>query len=107
MQLRLARLCLDCEDVHDGQQCPVCASESFAYLSRWVPTPERRSQPRQQLQQGENREATTGVNSHTSKKQLVGYGVLGVGVVGLAQWFLKGRAKIEAAAARSPSGELK
>jgi hypothetical protein len=101
MQLRLARLCLDCEDVHDSQQCPVCASESFAYLSRWVPTPERRSQPRQPQ---ESREPA---NAPPSKKQLVGYGVLGVGVVGLAQWFLKGRAKIEAAAAQRPSGELK
>ena len=103
MQLRVSRLCLDCEDVHDQQQCPVCASESFAYLSRWVPTPERRSQPRAQVDQ---REQTAGPN-HTSRKQLVGYGMLGVGVVGLAQWFLKGRAKIEQAAERSQSGELK
>src|SRR5262245_32500541 len=29
MQLRTARLCLDCEEVHEEQQCPVCASESF------------------------------------------------------------------------------
>ena len=106
MQLRVARLCLDCEDVHDGQQCPVCASESFAYLSRWVPTPERRSQPRPQGA-GEPRAAAAPGVGLTSKKQLVGYGVLGVGVVGLAQWFLKGRARIEEAAARSQSGELK
>src|SRR5262245_11158888 len=42
MQLRTARLCLDCEEVHEGQQCPVCASESFVYLTRWVPVEERR-----------------------------------------------------------------
>ena len=29
MQLRTARLCLDCEEVHDEAQCPVCASETF------------------------------------------------------------------------------
>lgn len=46
MQLRTARLCLDCEEVHDSQQCPVCASETFTYLTRWVPAPERRSRPR-------------------------------------------------------------
>ena len=46
MQLRTARLCLDCEEVHDAQQCPVCASETFAYLTRWVPVPERRQRPR-------------------------------------------------------------
>jgi len=47
MQLRLARLCLDCEEVHDAQACPLCASEAFAYLTRWVPTPDRplRSRP--------------------------------------------------------------
>jgi len=46
MQLRTARLCLDCEEVHDAQQCPACASESFAYITRWVPAPERREQKR-------------------------------------------------------------
>ncbi len=47
MQLRTARLCLDCEEVHDEYRCPVCASEAFTYLTRWVPAPERRSLPRQ------------------------------------------------------------
>jgi hypothetical protein len=42
MQLRVARVCLDCEEVHEAQQCPVCASESFAFLTRWVPVDERR-----------------------------------------------------------------
>ena len=46
MQLRMARLCLDCEEVHDDYHCPVCASEHFTYLSRWVPAPERRERPR-------------------------------------------------------------
>ncbi len=101
MQLRVARLCLDCEDVHDSQQCPVCASETFAYLTRWVPAPERRTQPRPA---GEQRERTP---APPSRKQLVGYGMLGVGVVGLAEWFLRGRARIEAAADRVNTGELK
>ena len=46
MQLRMARLCLDCEEVHDEYRCPVCASDHFTYLSRWVPVPERRERPR-------------------------------------------------------------
>jgi hypothetical protein len=46
MQLRNARLCLDCEEVHDVQQCPLCASETFAFITRWVPTPDRRGRPR-------------------------------------------------------------
>ena len=37
MQLNVARVCLDCEEIHESQQCPVCASETFAYLTRWVP----------------------------------------------------------------------
>ncbi len=39
-------MCLDCEEVHDTQQCPVCASETFAFITRWVPAPERRGHPR-------------------------------------------------------------
>ena len=46
MQLRTARLCLDCEEVHDEYRCPVCASDHFTYVSRWVPVPERRDRSR-------------------------------------------------------------
>lgn len=46
MQLRNARLCLDCEEVHESQQCPLCASETFVFITRWVPAPERRQRPR-------------------------------------------------------------
>ena len=46
MQLRKARLCLDCEELHDQWQCPVCASETFAFITRWMPAPERRKKPR-------------------------------------------------------------
>jgi hypothetical protein len=43
MQLRSARLCLDCEEIHEAQECPVCLSEAFVYLTRWVPVEERRT----------------------------------------------------------------
>jgi hypothetical protein len=46
MQLHVARLCLDCQEVHSDTRCPVCASESFAALSRWIPLQERRVRPR-------------------------------------------------------------
>jgi hypothetical protein len=46
MQLHVARLCMDCDEVHDSHTCPVCGSESFAYISRWIPAPERRMRPR-------------------------------------------------------------
>ena len=42
MQLRVARLCLDCEDVYAGTACPVCASERYVFLSTWLPVEERR-----------------------------------------------------------------
>ncbi|MGD9902508.1 MAG: hypothetical protein AB7U83_03475 [Vicinamibacterales bacterium] len=46
MQLRVARLCLDCEEVHDEYRCPACASDAFSYLTRWVPVPDRPERPR-------------------------------------------------------------
>ena len=46
MQLRIARLCLDCEEVHDEYRCPACASDQFSYLTRWVSMPERSDRPR-------------------------------------------------------------
>jgi hypothetical protein len=42
MRLALARLCLDCEEVYDGERCPVYGSETFAFLKRWVPQTCRR-----------------------------------------------------------------
>lgn len=46
MQLRTARLCLDCEEVHADWRCPVCASASFTYLTRWIPVEDRRLEPK-------------------------------------------------------------
>jgi hypothetical protein len=43
MQLRGTRLCLDCEELHTADRCPVCASDAFVFLTRWVPTDERRA----------------------------------------------------------------
>jgi len=38
---------MDCEEIHDVQTCPVCGSETFAFISRWIPAPtERRRRPR-------------------------------------------------------------
>jgi hypothetical protein len=42
MQLHTARLCLDCQEVHEAGACPICGSESFAFITRWIPAPERR-----------------------------------------------------------------
>jgi hypothetical protein len=48
MQLHVARLCLDCQEVHADARCPMCASASFVPLSRWIPPQERRGPSRQQ-----------------------------------------------------------
>jgi len=88
MQLRVARLCLDCEEIHDAQACPVCASEAFAFLSRWVPAPERRIRPR----------PTTSPEAETYRELLapnrqprpwIKRGLVGLTIVGLAGWAWK------------------
>ena len=99
MQLRRARLCLNCEEVHDAMQCPLCASETFVYLTRWVPAPERRLQPRPA-------ETASAPARLPSRGKVVGLGIAGLGILGLAQWLTKGRKLIEDAATRN-TGELK
>jgi hypothetical protein len=42
MQLRVARLCLDCEELHTENRCPRCISEHYAMLTMWLPVEERR-----------------------------------------------------------------
>lgn len=48
MQLRVARLCLDCEELHVDRRCPRCASERYAFLTSWLPSEERRKWRRPQ-----------------------------------------------------------
>lgn len=36
MRLVNARLCLDCDELHDQSHCPICGSETFAFVTRWV-----------------------------------------------------------------------
>jgi hypothetical protein len=36
MHLGVARLCLDCHEVHEYDRCPACTSEAFAFISRWI-----------------------------------------------------------------------
>jgi len=37
MKLREARLCLDCEELHCDERCPMCASEAFMFVTKWIP----------------------------------------------------------------------
>jgi len=93
MQLRMARLCLDCENVHDEYQCPVCASDHFTYLTRWVPVPERRERPRPAVKPSPDLDtyrqlvdAPAPARGRTFTRALLGLGA--AGVLGL---FLGGR----------------
>lgn len=123
MQLRVARVCLDCEEIHDQQMCPICASETFAYLSRWVPVPERRKAPTEPTPDGGDRAADpstprTRLEDMTSdhgelrdpaaprSSRKVAYGVAGVAAAVLAGYWYRGRRKLEDAAERG-AGELK
>ena len=91
MQLNAARLCLDCEEIHDQRTCPVCGSESFAYISRWIPTPE----PRQRAQQpaAETRDTADAYRQLLDADRSAPPGhrwltrsVLGLAAVGIAGW---------------------
>jgi hypothetical protein len=88
MQLRTARLCLDCEEVHDAQQCPTCASESFAYLTRWVPVPERRARPRPT--DLANRETIDTYREMLTPERKGGWSLVRRGAVGLALFGVAG-----------------
>ena len=88
MQLRTARVCLDCEEVHDSQQCPTCASETFAYLTRWVPVPERRTRPRPA--EPANRETVDTYREMLSPQRASGWSVVRRGALGLALFGVAG-----------------
>lgn len=100
MQLRTARLCLDCEEVHDARQCPICASETFTYLVRWVPTDERRRRPRGDapdavpvLDEGIEafRLLASGEPAPPRGRQLLKKGMVGLAALGVAGWLWGGR----------------
>lgn len=83
MQLRTARVCLDCEEIHEEQACPVCLSEAFVYLTRWVPTEERRI-----------RRFPTAVNVRpqaSGPARWVKRGMLGLAVLAAGRWVWQSR----------------
>jgi hypothetical protein len=89
MQLITARLCLDCDEVHDQPQCPVCASSAFTYMTRWIPAPERRMRPRAAT--SPDAEVYRRLVGDTTKPigKVVKAGVLGVTAVGVLGWLWK------------------
>jgi hypothetical protein len=89
MQLRLARLCLDCEEIHDQQSCPVCSSESFAYITRWIPQPDglTRPKPTSPPEAAETyRELINPSPPTSAARQWAKRGAVALGALGLASW---------------------
>ena len=95
MQLQSARLCLDCDEVHDAQQCPLCASESFAFITRWVPVPDRtdRAQRRPRAPEppspealGAYREMLRPEANSGGRWQTIRRGAVGLALFGIAGW---------------------
>lgn len=91
MQLRTARLCLDCEEIHEGQQCPVCASETFAYITRWVPIPRRpephparRTEAPEQVR--DYQRLLVAETAAPKRARLLKRGAIGLALVSVARW---------------------
>ena len=92
MQLRNARLCLDCDEVHDLQQCPVCTSEMYVPITRWVVAPERRAQTRAEPSSSRAeiyRALINGENRPSRARRLLKGGALGVAAIGVLGWFMR------------------
>ena len=93
-----SRLCLDCEEVHDQQHCPICGSESFAFLTRWVtpsdtvaaaePSP-RATRPPNPAERREQVDAYRQILNPTpapaNRGRLVARGALGLALLGVAR----------------------
>jgi hypothetical protein len=92
MQLRTARLCLDCSEVHDAQRCPACASETFAYLTRWVPENERQTAPprAESSPEAEVYRELLHPEQARANRRILSQGLLGLTALGVAGYFLKG-----------------
>jgi predicted nucleic acid-binding Zn-ribbon protein len=106
MQLHTARLCLDCQEVHEGQTCPICGSESFAYISRWIPAPERRSKPRPAASSPEAetyRRLLSPERTQPAPSRWLTRGAFGLAAVSAAAWILKRNASAANAEKTSPA----
>lgn len=108
MQLRTARLCLDCQEIHDAQRCPACASETFAFISRWVPTPEGRTESRSTTpppQAAVYRELLGADEGEGSKaRPLLKRGAIGLATISLAGWLWRRHSRQKPELSQSSTG---
>jgi hypothetical protein len=101
MRLDDARLCLDCEEIHDEQECPTCGSEASAFLKRWIKTTanagDRRSrmaasssgalkEPATDEQLDAWRRIVEGRPAPPGRGKLVMRGLVGLAAMGVAGW---------------------
>jgi len=98
MRLQSARLCLDCDEVHDAQQCPHCASETFAFITRWVPVPDRPERPDRPQKRAQTLEASSPEALGAYREMLqpdgkgggkwrtISRGAMGLALFGIAGW---------------------
>jgi hypothetical protein len=104
MQLNVARLCLECEEVHEAWTCPRCTSETFAYLSRWIPVPERRARPRSEETQPKRVVVAAENKPVPSRGRWLKRGAL-LAVVGLGGWLWSQHAAKPAPRSDTPTRE--
>ena len=98
MRLDDARLCLDCEEIHEEQECPACGSEAFAFLTRWIQSTSKAKAPlapsathARSAQTPEHlaawREITGGTPDTPGRgKKIVTRSLLGLAAMGIAGW---------------------
>ena len=103
MRLDDARLCLDCEELHNEHECPACGSEAFAFLKRWIKTTSSRpraastrdpratvdvvSRPVTTSEQLDAwRQIVSGKPAAPGRGRLVARGLVGLAAMGLAGW---------------------
>ena len=111
MQLHNARLCLDCDEIHEEPQCPQCASESFGFIKRWVPASERRARQREPEIDGAHRETISTYKEllaaneapRFSTWKLVRGGAVSLALIGAAGWVW--RRNVHSRSGPSPNGD--
>jgi hypothetical protein len=108
MQLHVARLCLDCEEVHDARVCPRCSSETFALLSRWIPAPERRARPRpaQSEEADAYKQLLASEDDQRSAGRWLKRGAL-VAAIGVGGWLWGRKAAADRAAGDDPATDAR
>ncbi|MBK5298888.1 MAG: hypothetical protein JJE40_17170 [Vicinamibacteria bacterium] len=98
MRLDDARLCLDCEEIHEEQECPACGSEVFAFLTRWIQSTSKAKAPlpasathARSAQDPEHLAAWREITDATPDipgrgKKIVTRSLLGLAAMGIAGW---------------------